>query len=264
MKKQRSLPFGYTLRGGLIETVKSEARLVRRIYQMCEDGGSLDSITKALTKQGVPYSDINPEWNKHKVKRILENAKYMGVDGFPAILEREVFERVRALYEQKTQPWHEPVENPQKHVWKRLVCAECGGRLKRVGGRCKDTTLLECDRCGLRIQLRTDALLETLSEQVKTAMAPETEPVTYQPTLELMRLESEINRGIEKHNDGKAIRRLIQQAAAKRYALCPRPAQEEPDTLTADAIWRLFKISVDAALITSTGEIQIRLKQERM
>lgn len=84
MKKQRALPFGYTMQGGRTEANKAEARIVRRVYKLYENGGSLDSISDLLTKQPVPYFDANPEWNKHKVKRILENERYTGLGGLPS------------------------------------------------------------------------------------------------------------------------------------------------------------------------------------
>lgn len=264
MKKQRALPFGYAIRGGEIEMVQAEAQLVCRIFCMYEDGGSLVSISEALAMQDIPYSDVNPDWNKHKVKRILENLKYTGQDGFPAILESGIYERVRLLHAEKTQPWQSPTESPQKQVWKRIACAECGGRMKRVGGRAKNITLLECESCGKRVQFQTDILLQTLAEKFREATVQKREPIGYQPTSELIKLENQVERGIQKHTDGKATRLLILETAAKRYTLCPNPAQEGAGALPEDdAIWRSYKNEVDTALMTSAGEITIQLKQER-
>ena len=264
MKKQRALPFGYAMQGGKIETVKAEARLVRRIFRMYEDGGSLESISKALAKQIIPYSDVNPDWNKHKVKRILENQKYIGQDSFPAILEDGLYERVKKLHAEKTQPWQSPSENPQKQVWKRLACADCGGRIKRVGGRANNVTLLECESCHKRIQSPTDTLLHTLAERFREATAPAQEQEVYLPTSELIKLENEVERGIQKPADGQKTRRLILEAAAKRYDLCPKPTQENPNAqLEGDAIWSAYKIQVETAVMKDADEITIQLKQER-
>lgn len=263
MKKTRSLPFGYEVGGGEIKVAEKEAQVLRRIFQMYEEGNSLSSIANAVEKQGFPYSVITPSWNKHKIKRILENSRYTGQSGFPSILEKSTFERVRDLYTQKTQPWQNPTEAPQKCVWKRLVCTECGGTLTRIGTRSKKGTLLKCSCCSIQISFETDTLLQTLSERLKEAISLPQKPAKYQPTQELMRLENEIERRIEKPSDGSVTRRLILEAAALRYALCPSPEQENPVVPEGEAIWRLFRDTVDAALISCAGEIHIRLKSER-
>ena len=265
MKKQRALPFGYTMQGGRIEANKAEARIVRRVYKLYENGGSLDSISALLTKQPVPYFDANPDWNKHKVKRILENEKYTGADSFPVILDRDTFLRVRELHGKKTQAWQEPSANPEKHLWKRFTCAKCSGRLKRVGGRKANSSLLECESCGVRIEFPTDKLLQMLMERFQEAItsASQQEPERYAPTAEIMRLENDIARRIAKPTDEHAIRRLILEAAAKRYTLCPDPAKQESKEASAAPNWQAYKEQVETALITSDGEITIRLKQER-
>ena len=45
MKKQRSLPFGYEMRKGAIAIHSKEAQIVRRIYQLYEDGGSIITLS---------------------------------------------------------------------------------------------------------------------------------------------------------------------------------------------------------------------------
>lgn len=265
MKKQRALPFGYAMQGGRIETDKTEARIVRRVYKLYENGGSLDSISALLTKQPVPYFDVNPEWNKHKVKRILENEKYTGADGFPVILDRETFLRVRELHGKKTQVWQEPSANPEKHIWKRFTCAECGSRLKRIGGRKANSSLLECEDCGIRIEFPTDELLRTLMNRFQEAVssASQQEPERYVPTAEIMRLENDIARRIERPTDEQTIRRLVLEAAAKRYTLCPSPIKQESKGASTARDWQAYKEQIETALIKSAGEITIRLKQER-
>lgn len=263
MKKTRSLPYGYEMRGGEIKVAEKEARVLRRIYRMYERGSSLNSIANAFEKEGVPYSAAVSTWNKHKVKRILENPRYSGENGLPAILDRNTLERVRELYTRRTQAWQAPVEAPQKYIWKRLVCAECGGVLTRIGTRGKKDTLLKCDGCGLRMRFETEALLQTLTEHLKEATTPSQMPSEYQPTQELMRLENEIERRAEKPSDGKMTRRMILAAAAMRYSLCHDPKQEEPDIAEGEAVWHLFKNTVEAVLISGAGEIHLRLKSER-
>ena len=253
MKKQRALPFGYGMRNGRIEVNGQEAAIVRSIYRMYEAGGSLEAIAKTMNRENIPYSAGCPIWNKHQIKRILEDARYIGNDRFPAILSKEQFDTVRELYAARTAPWQTTAENPEKYIWKRLRCLDCGGRIKRIGGRTKDTMILECEGCKKRVSFNIDEFKEKLLTKLQEALAPAKQLTTYQPTQEL--LENEIGHGIEKPIDGKSNRRLILQAAAMRYSLCPGVMQEEPK-----ADWRLFKDRVIAAHI-GAREIRLQLKQ---
>lgn len=255
MKKQRALPFGYGMRSGRIEINEQEAAIVRSIYRMYEAGGSLESIAKTMNQENMPFSAGCPVWNKHQVKRILEDARYIGNDRFPAILSKEQFDAVRELYAARTAPWQTTMENPEKYIWKRLHCMECGGRIKRVGGRTKDAMILECEGCKKRASFNIDEFKKKLLKELQEILALAGQPSTYQPTPELLRLENEIGRGIEKPTDCKSTRRLILQAAAMRYSLCPDVIREEPK-----ADWRLFKERVIAALI-GAGKIRLQLKQ---
>lgn len=263
MKKQRSLPFGYTMENGMIATEKAEARIVRRIFKLYESGESLVSISAALTKQGVPYSTVNPAWNKHKVKRILDNERYTGTGNLPVILDQAVFDRTREMHDLKTRVLQTSIDSSEKQIWKGLTCAECNGRLKRIGGRCTGITLLECEGCGARIRLTTDTLMQTLQERFHEAMAIREHSEPYTPTAEILRLQNEIGRKLESPTDKQAIRKLILQAAAKRYALCPSPVQAIRDKPSAEPDWRAYREYVETAQIDSAGEIIIRLKQER-
>ena len=257
MKKQRALPLGYRIKNGRIETVRAEAEAVRHNYRLYEEGGSLESIAAAMQQKGVRYSEAAAAWNKHMVKRVLENPKYMGTDTFPAILERETYERVRAIYEKKTQAWQASEPNPEKYIWKRLVCGECGSRIVRHGIRKENAVYLRCQNCKKRYEYPLDAFKEKLLAALKDALATPEGTTAYRPTPEILRLENEIDRRISRPTDGDGTRKMIMEAALLRYLAGPAPEEKtiEPD-------WTVFKDRVDTALICA-GEINIRLKQER-
>lgn len=257
MKKQRALPFGYRIKNGRIETVKAEAEAVRHIYKLYEEGNSLESIAASMQRNGVRYSEAAPGWNKHMVKRILENPKYMGTDTFPAILEKETYERVRSIYAQRTQAWQTPEPNPERYIWKRLTCGECGGKVKRIGGRGVGSTILECQNCKKRYEYPLNAFKEQLLAALKDALAEPEGTAFYRPTPEILRLENEIDRRLSKPTDGDGTRKMILEATLLRYLAGPAPEEKtiEPD-------WTVFKDRVDAALICA-DTIHIRLKNER-
>lgn len=90
MAWQRKIPFGYQVRNGRINCHPEEAELVRAIFSRYLLGGSYSQIADEMTQQGVRYHQHNAQWNKHMVKRILENERYLGMDGYPKKIKRSV------------------------------------------------------------------------------------------------------------------------------------------------------------------------------
>ena len=257
MKKQRSLPFGYEMRKGAIAIHSKEAQIVRRIYQLYEDGGSIITIARQMNEQPIHYSHAATEWNKHQIKRILENKKYIGDEGFPAILDSKTFIRIRELHAAKTAGWQKPSPDPKKVIWKRLECMECGGRILRIGGTPHTGFILQCKKCGKRQRIQPETFEQKLLERLQAAFEP-APPMPYAPTQEIMRMENEISRQIEEPSNAQTIRAMILEAAAKRYECCPTVYGSKP--MQAD--WNSYKEAVEAALI-SDDEIQLRFKQDR-
>ena len=73
----------------------------KNLYGYRIENGAL-AVVEALNGDGVPYSAEAPEWNKHKVKRLLENPRYTGADGYPAILDEDTFQAVQEQIRSKT------------------------------------------------------------------------------------------------------------------------------------------------------------------
>ncbi len=101
MARNRYLPFGYRLENGEIVICRAEAECIERAYAAYVDGASYAAISDTLQAMGVRYHPDTPLWNKHMVKRMLENERYTGTDGYPAIIQPELFGRVAAIREGK-------------------------------------------------------------------------------------------------------------------------------------------------------------------
>ena len=84
----RKQPFGYRMTLGEITILPEEAELVRFIFQCYSTGATLGELTKALCRQEIPYY-AGRTWNKNMVSRILEDGRYIGEKGYPALIEPE-------------------------------------------------------------------------------------------------------------------------------------------------------------------------------
>ena len=82
----RKQPFGYRMTLGEITILPEEAELVRFIFQCYSTGATLGELTKALCRQEIHYY-AGRTWNKNMVSRILEDGRYIGEKGYPALIE---------------------------------------------------------------------------------------------------------------------------------------------------------------------------------
>ena len=153
-------PYGYRIVNRReLEIVPEEAELIRWIFQSYLNGKGMDEIAAELTGQQKKGPDGSDTWSTATIHYILTNEKYIGdslcqkqytdefpfvekrnrgerpqyyvEDTHPAILSREMFQRVqklRGIRGQRTK--REAVQSPLRG---KIVCGECGtGFLRRV------------------------------------------------------------------------------------------------------------------------------------
>ena len=138
-----NLPFGYSMQSGKIVTLDAEGIIVDRIYSEYLSGTSAGQIATALNAAGIVYKDVRG-WNKNTVYRILDDIRYRGENGFPALICLEKWLAVAARRKEKATPYMEPAFQV---VRKKLVCANCEGKLTRHLRKNK-TAWWECRLCG--------------------------------------------------------------------------------------------------------------------
>ena len=232
----RKILYGYQIQNGEITVVEDEALVVRRVFSLYLGGLSYQRISDTLNGEEIPFCREAPLWNKHKVKRLLENPRYAGRDGYPPILEDGVFRETQSHIRGKTAGYAPGAERPALRLKENLRCAECGASLHRLGGKNRraDTRDLKCGGCGAVVTIPDDALLEEIARQVAEHGTPG--PAAYQPSGEVIRLTNAINRALESPNGSEEALSLIMKGASARYDCCPpaTPTQEEARLLAVD------------------------------
>lgn len=89
--KNRRLPFGYRMEMGELTLHTQEAEVVRWIFGQYGEGVSYSSLVDRLNGQPIPY-DVGKPWNKNMVARMLDDRRYIGEKGYPAIISAEAFD----------------------------------------------------------------------------------------------------------------------------------------------------------------------------
>lgn len=140
----RKQPFGYRMTLGEITILPEEAELVRFIFQGYSTGATLGELTKALCRQEIYYY-AGRTWNKNMVSRILEDGRYIGEKGYPALIEPE---QLRTAAKKRTARARPPQKTPAQKALRRPCGTPPSERVEKIV-----TSLLnELIRCPDRIQ----------------------------------------------------------------------------------------------------------------
>ena len=259
----RKILYGYRIRNGILEIVPEEQQTVKRIFTLYNAGTSYQGISDALNQGNIPYSQEVPLWNKHKVKRLLENPRYTGQDDYPAIVDMEAFRAGRQRTAEKNEKRHPHGEkSPITYLTPYFHCT-CGGKLIRIGGKWVDSSELhlKCGSCGSAITTDTDTVLTEANRQIYAYEHPK-QPA-YAPSAEVIRLSNAINRSLEQPDSPEAVMALILQGAAARYDCCPEPISEyENFDHLPKADWNHFRRVVSYITITQEHIITVQFTDQ--
>lgn len=266
--KIRNIPFGYALENGEIVLHGQEAQAVKEIFLRYLQGSSLQAVADIMD---IPYSAASPDWSKHKVKRVLDNPRYTGLNNYPALVSAGDYTAAQRLKAEKNTSIPATVSADIELLRPLTYCQICGNRLRRkihpYGERwrchpeCENTVSL---RDGDLLRAVTDALNAIIQapDMLRTSSSPRP------ASLSVTKLQNELNREMDKANaDADSIQHLLFALAAEKYAACDDDSQiimlreafqtHNPINQFDSA---LFKNTVDKALISNDGTASLLLK----
>ena len=195
MKSHRNIPFGYMMRGGEIVLHPEESAAVREIFDMYLREMSLKSIAAVMT---VPYN-IDKVWNKNMVCRMLENEKYIGADGYPAVIEENMFRKANEIKQRKA-----------------AACVCTDEKKKYLHGLVSgSSSLTDSEVEGLLVSILNRLIVKP------RLVAPDRLP-EYAPTAEIMEMERRLADLMQDMTaDIDKITKLIADIASTKYEACP-------------------------------------------
>ena len=160
--RQAVAPYGYRLEDGCLVPDEETAPVVRFIFELACAGKGAHKIAKALNEKGIKPVKADA-WRPTTIQGMLQNERYVGdalyqktycdsefvrhtnygecdqflhQDHHEALVTREQFQIVQDMIAQHRMDWG---IDPEKHNYKKrylfsgkLVCGECGSKLKRV------------------------------------------------------------------------------------------------------------------------------------
>ena len=213
---------------GEIIAEPTESQAVKDIFKLYLDGKSMSEIARQMSISQISYNGITFDWNKNMVKRILENEKYLGKDGYPALIDNETFNRANARKKSRATSVNEISEELQI-IRSLTYCKECGHRLSRIGGNTQtdkwDCRNPECSRFNYRLtdNMIKDILFHILNTVIANPdlLDTDSEISGYTPDIKVKCQQNEINRLMDNPQiDTEKAKTEVLKLAELKYECC--------------------------------------------
>ena len=251
-----------------------ESQTVRAVCAAYLGGEPLSKIAAHLTAKLVEYLPGCCQWNKARVKRILDNAKYIGNGGYPPIVKERDFQMAHQKKENANTN-RQRVDEDIK-LFKGLVyCHHCSSPMvRRMDSRFEKPVTWKCPQCDYFLPLpdedfkqRVFLLQQRLVD--KPLLAEKEEEAIPVTSMEARQLTNEIFRKLDSGNFSEdELVTLALQCGLKNYEAI-NSARHITDRLTATLLHAgplsdfdrtLFERTVSQIHLTRKGEILLKLK----
>ena len=93
--KNRTLPYGYYCKDGVIVTEPRESKVLKRIFSAYLNGDSMLTIAEQLNREKIEYASGVIGWNKGRLKHLIDNPRYLGTEVYPPIIDQATYEKIQ-------------------------------------------------------------------------------------------------------------------------------------------------------------------------
>ena len=271
--RNRNIPFGYHYQNGIMAVHPQESQIVQAVFTAYLSGEPLSEIAAHLTAKLVEYLPGYWKWDKARVKRLLDNANYIGNGEYPPIIKEKDFQM--AHQKKDSANTNRQIADEDIKLFKGLAhCHHCGGiMVRRMDSRMEHPVTWKCPACDYFLPLpdeefkhRVFLLQQRLVAKPLLTEKEEEIPVT---SMEARRLTNEIFRKLDSgvYSEDELVN-LALQCAAKNYEAISS-ARHITDRLTATLLHAgplsafdrtLFERTVSELHLTRKGEILLKLQ----
>ena len=224
--KIRNIPYGYQFKNGSIAIQEKETETVKRIFTEYLNGLSLLKIAEQLNNEQIEYMPSVCSWNKSRIKRIIEDERYLGTNGYPPIIDDDTHKTLMQIKSEK---------NPQKGTDRKadifnlgvpILCPKCGSKMCRrhdSNRKYPDWWLCQNDNCKKTIGISDNDLIYGITECLNTVISnpyiiKTVTDVDKESSLDVYRLENEISRVLDSHSfDKNILRKKMLECVSLKY-----------------------------------------------
>lgn len=224
--KNRRVPYGYSYEKGVITIHPQESTIVLEISRAYLEGKSLLKIGEWLNKRQIEYMPGITGWNKARLKRIIEDERYIGRETYPVILDKETHNEMQRIKNCRNTQKNTDRQIDILQITPPIKCPICGTKMNRkLDIQCKSMRRWTCENrnCRLVIKLPDKDFLDALSSllnMIRTTPEIISQPtdVKSEPSIEVRRLNNEIERLLDSPQiDREALRKKMMECFSQKY-----------------------------------------------
>lgn len=223
--KIRNIPYGYQFKNGNIAIQEKETETVKRIFMEYLNGLSLLKIAEQLNNEQIEYMPGVCGWNKSRIKRIIENERYLGTNGYPPIIDDNTHKTLMQIKSEKNTQKGTDRKADIFNLGVPILCPKCGSKMCRRHDskrKCQDWWLCQNNNCKNIISISDNDLIYGITECLNTVINnPEVitnNSDTSQLNLDVLRLESEISRMLDNSGvDKNTLRKKMLECVSLKY-----------------------------------------------
>lgn len=246
MKKTRFIPYGYTIREGRMVIDHTEAEIIREIFDEYIKGASLKDIAENLTMRKIPYTEKTDVWDKARIARIIDNAKYIGDGEYDPIIDEDIYEGAVSVKAARLRNTVQKECEGIALIRDRVKCAKCGSPMvRRICSKriIQESWACQNAECGFRIRISDGDLLRKITilmnriientelmipkPKIKQKDSPAVEKIQWEINAELQRecpseeylISKLIDMSSQMYKESQAQKIVVARIAQKRAAL---------------------------------------------
>ena len=216
------------MQGGVIVPCLREKAIVQEVFSRYLAGENLSQLAESLTGRNIEYLPGETVWNKSRIKRMLEDWRYLGNDMYEAIIDEGMFAAVNSAKTERRSHSGSERSLKDKRLCHMVLCGMCGHRLfYRIDNsrKCKAFWYCKNQDCKCSVQMSLPRLREEittlLNRLIEVPLLGDNAEIesTDEPVVEVLKLENEIAHATERANpDMDAVQAMILRCAEIKYA----------------------------------------------
>lgn len=276
--KNRRFPYGYEMENGQIIICNTEAETVKYIFSEYIKGSNLNKISEFLTNRKTEYLPGKYTWNKSRVKRIIEDSRYLGDDTYSAIIDSDTLRKANNEKSNRRTNMTPVVCAENKPLVRSVICGKCGEKLFHVTDNTQkhhEKWYCKSKSCKYGIPMTISELEKEITSIFNRLIANPTlaehtdSEISAEPSLEITKMGNEIERKLEALDFNKIeLQDLILQCASKKYDDY-KSVRHITDRLKADFEQssplssysaELFDSTVATVILNSNKAVNLKLK----
>ena len=159
-----------------------------------------------LTQRKIPYTEKSDVWDKARIARIIDNAKYLGDDEYDPIIDEQTYEGAVSAKTARQRNSMEKECEGIALIRNRVKCAKCGSPMvRRICSKrnIKESWTCQDAQCGFRVRISDGDLLTKIT-LLMNRIIENTELMIPKPKVKLKdsptveRIQQEINAELAK------------------------------------------------------------------